>query len=115
MAVVFGVFLIIAAADEQPEPFLLDLEKVHGDFEDLRPLDSASDASPRPDPSTSASQSGRPTGLIILIVIFVIVLVGASVVTLWCLCANRGRERVNSEESWHDPLKYTIDSELIDA
>jgi hypothetical protein len=45
----------------------------------------------------------------------VIVTVTASAAAIYCLLKKRGRQRVNSEESWHDPLKYTIDSELMDA
>jgi hypothetical protein len=61
------------------------------------------------DPGWSrASVIGLGIGIALLVVIICCVI-------LFILCRRQKRRQADTDDSWHDPLKYTIDSELVDA
>ena len=56
-----------------------------------------------------------PGGLAVLVVCGVVFGLFALVTPIIICCRRSALRRSKSEESWHDPLRYSIDSELLDS
>jgi hypothetical protein len=118
MLITFTVFLIFSPSAEPPDPFLLDNEKFNEELEEIGspgPFDTFSNSGATNFPPSRPVQQGISKGLIVLIAVLGIALLAGAGLAIYCLWDKKGRDRVKSDESWHDPLKYAIDPDLIDA